>query len=454
MFGLIILIIAIYLFNKKKYILSLFLFFFFITNGYQIIPSNVLMYGVPLTKVSDLGILYLLFIILINYKFISGIIKINYIFHLCLLMFFFIFLDGVYSIFFLDYSIINVFQVFRPYLFLLSFFLFFLVPLKKLILTLDLVGFITVFLSFLFIFQIISGKVILLSSGGDDSVMTGGVEGTTYIRYYNTPAFLLPAFFYFLFVYNFKSSFKKYITISILLCGILGPMHRSLIMSVIGVLSIYIVLRQSVSKRIFYLSILSIIIYLFSFVDIINARLSEAFTDISKTFSSKLDVQNIDINENTMLFRLGILIERFDFIIADTKKWIFGIGLISDNAVYASKLSFKFGGVNQAGNITQIDTGDLIWSILLLNLGLLGSILYSYLFIKIMIYAFSNIKYSKYFIPVFLSILSAFFTSMMGNEMLTITFTNIVLLFFSISIKHKGIANFKIRSLKSMQAQI
>lgn len=382
------------------------------------------MSGSPLDKGSDLAILYILYVSIKKFRLIKRILKQNTIYKWCLFLVIFTTISAFYSFFVLDYPLKNIIQVYRQYLIFFSFILFFVIPLATLKKIFHSLAIITISQSFLFLIQIVTGSVILLAVSGSDNVTTNFAG--TYIRFYNSPAFLIPTLIYFLFVYKFKNNYFFLSTIIILILAVIGPLHRSGIIAVIASISIYTLLKKGNSL---YLAGVGVVIVLSSFIEVVNKRMNEAYLDISTTLSSKLSVQSINQDDNTMLFRIAHFLERYTYMIKQPFGWLFGIGLISDNSPLAKKLPFRNGLVSEVtGQVIQIDTGDLIYSPLLLTLGIVGTILYLLVFIKFLIFFFKNFQSSKYAIIGFLIIVNGFLISMAGTAMLTSTFQLIVIL--------------------------
>lgn len=402
---------------------ALLLLFLLLTSGFQIIPITWIMAGLPGVKSSDLAIVFVFVLSWFHRKSVVKIVREHPIFKWLLYVLGFVVLDALYSCIVLNYSVVNVLQVFRLYLILLSFLFFFVVPRVDLKRVFHLIAVITLIQSVLFLFQIVYGHTILLSDTGDEDVVTNMVEGSQYVRFYNLPAFLLPTLFYFLFVFKFKFKIIKTVVLVILLLTAIGPMHRSLIFGVLIVLSFYFLLKQSSLKRVVYVCILGICIYSLSFVDVLNKRINGGLTDISASFSIILNSNDINGKENSFMFRVGHLLERADYVISSPERWVFGIGLISDNATYADRLPFIIGNVSTVtGKRKLIDTSDLVWSPLVLNLGIVGTILYTVLFWKLMMFFFKGIEVDSYNIVGFLWILIAFVLSMAGGDMLGSSF--------------------------------
>jgi hypothetical protein len=427
MIGIILLIISIFLFNIKKFYGSLMLFFLFATNGFQVIPVNWLMAGIPLDKGSDLAILYILYVCVKKFGLIKRILKLNPIFNWCLYLLTFTTIAAFYSYFVLEYPLTNIIQVYRQYIFFISFILFFVIPLPLLKKVFHSLAIITVLQSFLFLLQVALGIIVLLAIDGSENVTTH-LEGS-YIRYYNSPALLIPTLFYFLFVYKFKNSILFYPIIILLFLTVIAPLHRSAIMAVVASITVYTVLKKGNS---IYLAVLSVLIVLGSFINLVNERMNEAYLDITATFSSNLNLQNIDQGDNNLIFRIAHFLERYNYMIQQPFGWLFGIGLISDNSPLAKRLPFRNGLVSEVtGQVVQIDTADLIYSPLLLTLGVVGTILYLLIFVKFLIYFFKNFKYTDYSIIGFLTILNGIFISVAGTEMLSFTF-RLTILFLSV----------------------
>lgn len=438
MLGILLLIISIFLFNIKKFYLSLLLFFLFLTNGFQLIPVYWLMAGIPLDKGTDLAILYILFVTIKKFHSIKRILKRNAIYKWCLYLVVFTTASAFYSFFFLEYPVTNIIQVYRQYLVFFSFILFFVMPLSVLKKTFHSLAFITIIQSFIFLLQIATGSILLLAIDGSEKVTTN-LEGA-YTRYYNSPALLIPTLFYFLFVYKFKNRVLYYPIIILLFLTVVGPLHRSAILAVVAAITVYTVLKKGNS---IYLTGLGVLIVIGSFIDIVNKRMNQAYLDIIATFSSNLNLQNIDQGDNNLVFRIAHFLERYDYMIKQPFGWLFGIGLISDNSPLAKKLPFRNGLISEVtGQVVQIDTGDLIYSPLLLTLGIVGTILFLLVFIKFLIYFFKNFKYSDYSVIGFLTILNGIFISMANTEMLSFTF-RLTILFLSVVVYKQRIVTKK-----------
>lgn len=426
MIGLVILLFSLYFFYIKKYYFSLILFFLLLTNGFQFIPMNWLLAGLPLKKGFDLAIIFILVIFFDKFRYIKNILRNEPLLKYLVYFLIFIFADALYSYFFLKNTFLNVFQVFRQYLVFLIFVPFLFVPLAVLKKVFHSIALITLIQCVFFLLQIVTKSTLLYSEFGDEEV-TKSLEGS-YTRYYNTPAFLISIAIYFLFVYKHKWAFNKYISLGILILTIVAPLHRSSIIAFITVLLFYFSIQRG---NYVYIFLLSIVVFIGSFVEVVSERINKTFIDLSYIFKTNLDLDNLYQDDNTLIFRIAHFLERFNYVLMQPIGWLFGIGLISDNSSKSQKLPFVNGLISElTGQVVQIDTGDIIYSLLILNTGVVGMLFYILIYFKFIIYFFYNFKHSKYSIIGFLVILNAFFTSMAGIEMLSLNFRVIVIFIF------------------------
>lgn len=436
MIGLLLLILSLFLFYTERFVPSVIIFFILLTNGFQLFPVQIMMAGIPLGKGSDLAMIYLILFVLGKIRDITAINRLYPVFKFALYIISFVIVDAIFSILFMKYSLVNVVQVFRPYLFLLSFVIFFSVPIRQLQIVFHIIALATVFQSLLFILQIVSGTPILLSQSGTSDIATGVLQGSGYTRFYNSPFFLFPALFYFLFVFRFKIALYQYLTLGILLMAVVGPAHRSGILSVVFAISIYALLKQSFTKRLVYISVLTSLFVVTSFVPVISDRIDEAFADVQTTLFSKLDLNSIDIQQNTSMFRIGHFLERYEYVVKQPLGWLFGIGLISDNSKEVTKLPFQIGlNSETTGGVVQVDTSDLIWSPLIVTLGIIGTLIYVLSFGKVLIFMYEEIEITKYAIMGFLVLLYAFIVSVTSIVLLEISFRTIIVLILTIICK-------------------
>lgn len=431
MLATLVLFISIVLFVEQKFIWSLVLFVFLVTNGLQLVPFSILTYGIPLSKGTDIAIIYVLIITLLKSNILAYSIKNLSVFKYLVYLIVFVFVDFLISFSVLNNSFLNSFQVFRQFLILLCFVPFFVVPNEKLKKIFNFLAFISLLQSILFVSQIFTNKVLLYSSGGDENVTTSLVG--SYTRFYNLPSFLVPSLIYFLFVYRFKSKMAFLFTNSILLSALIGPLHRSQLLSIIVCFFIYYLFVNR--KAIVGYFSFGVFIFLFS-AEVLNKRVSEAFNDINALFNAFISLKALDQTQNTLVFRIAHFLERFEYILNKPLGWLFGIGLMSDNSEMSLTLPFSIGLPSlKTGDIIKIDSSDLIYSPLILNLGIVGTCLYIFVFISFLFFFFNNFRFSNYAKIGFIVVLNSFFISFAGVEMLNQSFRVMVILLLVIVYK-------------------
>jgi hypothetical protein len=210
-------------------------------------------------------------------------------------------------------------------------------------------------------------------------------------------------------------------------------LHRANILAIFFSLSYYLIIKKGKSIHIFALSF---VILIGTYVDIVSDRMNKAYVDLTNSFTQNISLTNIDQSENTFLFRIAHFWERLDYILKNQNGWLFGIGLISENSKNAKTLPFTNGLVSEiTGQVVQVDTGDLIYSPLILTTGVVGTIFYLFIFIKFLRYFSLNLDKSRFAIIGFLVLLNAFLISMSGTEMLSFTFRVSIILISTIVFK-------------------
>jgi hypothetical protein len=199
-------------------------------------------------------------------------------------------------------------------------------------------------------------------------------------RFFNYPVFLFPVIFFFFFA---KEEFKirfHYIIGLVLFACILLTQFRNFLIAVLVCLVVNLYLQGK-------LKIGALVIYGFvglsAFLLVDNAldnRFSKGFTDLSKgSFSTKksavYSITAMDLHRlSTSEFRWYHFMERAHYVVRYPSKLLFGIGLANEDSKITKKLTFIVGTTNEIDNtnVPQIDTGDITWSLLLLQIGLVG----------------------------------------------------------------------------------
>lgn len=428
MLGTGLLLFAIVLFLTRRYYYALLLFFGFVTNGYQFIPPRLLMAGAPTDKLTDLALVFLVVALGARARVLGMALRRESVFRWVGLFVAFVAIDGVYSVLSHGYEVGGVLRVFRTNLFLLGFGVFFVVPTPALTRLFHTIAVITVVQSVVFLIQIPLGTALLNSTLAGSEVATTMVEKYAFTRFYNTPAYLTPVLAYYLFQFRCRSRVTHLLVLSVLLLTVLAPLHRIYIFSIILIVSLYILFRQSRNQRVMYIAGLLVIGYGVSMINVVSDRIEEGFGDFGKTFTNKRMLATNDFGENTFAYRMAHLYERVRYVVDTPGGYVFGIGLLSEDARQAQRLSFQTGAVDeQTGQVAQINTGDITWSLLILQLGFVGMALFVVVLVGL-IRLFYRHRSAPFGAVGLVMTATAFLTSFAGTEVYQIPFRTLAIL--------------------------
>jgi hypothetical protein len=395
MFSLILFLLSLYCFfsNKKAY--SLFLLFFLTSGGFFITGLYTNLFGMSI-QLTDFAILYVV-IIFIYKLFTNQLNKLPKEFKL--INIFFIFLFVACSIDFLvnETSISDIFRTSRHYIFILFVYLLPSYSSDEILKAIKLVFILTIFQLFLFLTQPITG-ILLFSPYGILEAIQLSKE-----RFAILPPFLI---FMYIWYTIYKSKFeniKKLILILTFIAFVI-TLTRSLILVVIlmFIINIFIFSKINHYKKFFIIITSLFVIFSLSFYEPISKRFSEASTEIN-SLNKKV--------EGNMSFRFLLASERLDYISKNIQYSIFGLGFISENNF---KGNFKIGLLDEKNHVIQLDTGDIAWATFFVRLGIIGTIIYILIYIKLMIYFYKNKSFAYGKIG-FLYIFAFFFLSTAGT---------------------------------------
>lgn len=433
MVGTLLTLVAIGLFFSYRFYGSLLIFVGLATKGFLIIPQEWLLAGLPVEKTSDMAIMYIVVICLLRFDILQRAIRRDPILRWIVIFILFVFVDALYSRFVLGYELTSVVRVFRNNLFLLSFFVFMLVPVQDLMRVWHMIAIITLVQCILFLLQIPTGTVLL---GDPESTTINNMESIGWVRYYNLPTFLIPTLFYYLFAHKYHSRVAKWLTIGLLIITVVAPMHRSLMLIIALVASMYILAQQTTSKRFLYVALLIIVGNGAMMIDSVRSRMNDGLADINKILAPGHAVTYLSYEaSDTFTYRIAHLAERLTYVLSEPARLLFGIGLLTEDAKQTSKLTFEAGLYNQhTGEISQIDTSDIAWSLLILYVGVVGTILFIILHVKLFRCFLTHRNISMSVVGA-LTLATVFLISFTGVEILYGSFRISMTLLLAIAIK-------------------
>lgn len=362
-------------FYQGKKLNTLLVFFFFVTDGFQLVPEFLFSIGLPF-KSPDYALLILVGIGFINfflkkYSIFTALSKLDY-------MLMGLFLGtGLLSFFVYGIPLADILKTQRFYLLFFSVFLFTELEKDEFDRLKNILLFITLFQSVLFCIQTFTGLEILNGYAGGGVADLGGMF---LHRFYNLPFFGIYMLFYVLFDHSLIRK-NKIIYALILGLPIIFSLHRGLIIAMVFtfILLVYLtgVTLETKMKRVLLIALFAIPVSDF-LAGYLQKR--EGTSDILSVLNG--DFKSIDyveqLADQTFLFRIAHLYERYEYLTTSSLKLLWGGGWMHERSSYTqNNFDFMIGLRHEdTDEIIQIDTSDIAWSVLLIRLGIIGSIIY------------------------------------------------------------------------------
>jgi hypothetical protein len=192
------------------------------------------------------------------------------------------------------------------------------------------------------------------------------------------------AFFFTLLLFTdyFKLTKKvKYSLIVLLTATIVFSMIRSAIVElVIGVMFLFVIREKMKLRNIVFGSVAILTLML---IVIFNPNIKDRFisgVEEVRTFN----LTNSEVQGN-LTYRIFHAQERIRYISQSLQYSVFGIGNITEENFPEY---FTIGLVSEEGRTSQLDTGDIAWSIFFLRLGFVGTLLFLVFYVKVIFDAF------------------------------------------------------------------
>lgn len=256
-------------------------------------------------------------------------------------------------------SIISVIKTSRHWLFLLNILIIPKIPIKVLNKTLYIVLNITIIISVIIGFEFFTGNYYFTEIHYENGVARGALPSTFAVFY----TFLLACNYF-----NMNNR-RRYTYIFILVLSLLASSTRSISLATfLGYAICIYFCSHNKSKSLFQLFIFSIVALA---IVLVTPGLNERFTQLNEEIvTSKY---SNDIEGNTT-YRLYHFAERYEYIRQNPQHYLFGIGnVVEENFPYI----FQAGLYNEEmQRPTQLNTGDITWSVTILRLGIVGTILF------------------------------------------------------------------------------
>lgn len=434
------LILALFLYARGYKVVSLIIFFFFVTSGFQLIEDEVFDLGIGISKGSDLAFFAVLGCLVMDVAFNKGYLRSDSFTKVLFLFFCYLFIQVLYSRFVVGLSWSEIIRTSRAYIFWLTYFIFRNMDVKDLERLLNCIFVITVILSFIYLLQILIGESILNHEGS----ISYKIFGYELKRFYNQPHTI--QFITLMAIYkNPLKGLPRLIATFILIVALLGAFHRSLTGCFVFVILLGYVLRlpNQLRVRVIILS-LAVLIPSIAFIGHRFVQ-SRTYADMQAVVAgdfTEIDYESLELFQNsTFAFRMGHVYERILYLEENPPGQIIGTGLIAEYSPAANqKFNFLIGlSDNVTGAAVQIETSDISYSPLLLRIGFLGTGLYLLLYISMLIFFFKR-KDNEYaffsFLFIIMALLLSFFS---GNLTMPPTY---LLLLISYNIVKKQDVNY------------
>jgi hypothetical protein len=319
-------------------------------------------------------------------------------------------------------------RVFRSLIYFVTVFLFVPLSLPELEKVFKLIIYVTSIAAVVYCLQLAVHKELLNRVTSDDvGINNNGI----FERYYNLPVFIYPVVFFLFFRKNVFSLPGRIILLCCNSFAILLSQHRNLVLSILICYLLFLLF----SNR---LKLLNALLYALIGIGVLlgadyvwGNRFSKGMEDLSQASLNIVNTNYYEVKVNdlsTTEFRQLLLAERLNYILKDHTRALLGVGLITDDSRKALALNFNVGMTDEYGNVTQVASGDIAWSVLLLQMGIIGSLMFLFFHISFLLKFFLQRK-DNYMQVGILYIICLILTSLYSNMIMLPYVTSLVMLF-------------------------
>lgn len=179
--------------------------------------------------------------------------------------------------------------------------------------------------------------------------------------------------------------FKKWETI-LLLCVLVVSQLVSATRSIALALVLVFIVAAFYQAKNKLTAVLKVIATALAFLMVFSSIpiLRERFMDAAR---EQKEVGKSGEVEGSTTFRLLLLQERYDYLKQHPGRYVFGIGNVHEDNF---PQIFKIGLLHPDGKVVQLDTGDILWPLIILRLGMLGLCLFLWIHISYLIYCWRD----------------------------------------------------------------
>ena len=389
---IIIVIIAIGLYICGYKVPALFIFFFFLTSGFNLIPEEI--FDVKMfSKGMDYAIILVIGMVIIDSLCVKNYLKPDKLIWFVLIFYIFLASCIAYNRYVIGIDWKEIIRTARYNVLWIVYLVLRNLSKEQLHTLMKCLFLTTVVCASLYLLQIIIDEHILVKT---EKVYLKLFE-MKIPRFYNQPDML--HFFTFMAIYfNPYKGMLRIITTTILIIALLGALHRSLFIAFILAISIGYIIRLPRTEKIAILTSISIIgfvIIVFWGYTFANSRTVKDIALVASGNIADIEANDFDIEElqkSTFTFRIAHLLERNQYVFEHPNAMLFGAGLMTEDSKSTDVMfDFKVGLIEEALSKTvQLDTGDISYSILIMRYGYVGTLLVLALYIFLMHFFYKN----------------------------------------------------------------
>lgn len=394
-------ILLLYINNKKVY--SLFLFLILQTNFLAFSGANFDIGNISLQN-NDLCLVLIILFIFYDIFFRRVRYKINYKYIKPINLFlFFIIISVIADIAFNNTPIGNVFRTTRQWFFLLVLFPLSTLSTKEVEKFLKIIFILTTFQAVVYILQVIFNYPIYFGTEETRILTKYKSEGE---RFRNVPPFLI----LFLSSIIVNNEFRKrFISFILLNTVVILSATRSLLIGIYMPFFVnMILLSKKIKYKFSYIIIIVVLIFSVQLSTTFSERFNGGIDEISLLFNK--GIGNFETSGN-FSFRINHFLERYNYIVQNPYNIVFGLGFVTESDF--SKTLFSVGLSHDDGQVIQLDSGDISWSVFILRYGIVGTVLFLVSYFILMKYFFlnrnkyyNNLAFYYMFVAIFLSFTS------------------------------------------------
>lgn len=449
-----LLVLGIVLYIIGRRVSSALIFFFFCLDGYQIVPYPDVLFNTHLgiSKAYDFALIYVLFLFFYGLHRYKDFIPRNLMTRLIGLFTLLLFAVMAFSLFHYHIPASEAVRTIRPYFLVLAYF-----PLRRLTYeqyskVVYALWIITYAQSLLFILQAILGIPLL------NEALGGYPADFIFKRYYNYPNLLyLAAYLSWFARYPFHSSLLRKSALCIFSFAVYLTFSRAALAEYLFLIGIGYVLKMGGSNRwrMLLVGIPAFLIFISALAFVmLKAQGGRTATDIQNVMAGDfIEVAQSEAgaefsieSDATFIFRMALTFERLLDVISTPSSLVLGKGLSTEGSAYTKNHFNYYIGLTtpQTGEVAQLDTADISWSLLFLRFGIVGTVLYVTGFFVLAFYFLRTQKRLSLLygpmetdsaphslgLALFIFMLMIFCNSLVSDSLYTITFYLPVLLFF------------------------